>query len=65
MAPRRSCGRMRNPAVSAAAPSRNGNATANYAVEIAATESSAVQLNNLVIDNGAGTNGDVASASSV
>ena len=45
----------------------NGNATANYAVEIAATESSAVQLNNLVIDNGAGMNGAmrVASASSV
>ena len=32
----------------------NGNATANYAVEIAATESRAVQLNNLVIDNGVG-----------
>ena len=49
------------------AGSCNGNANANYAVEIAATESSAVQLNNLVIDNGAGTNGAmrVASASSV
>jgi hypothetical protein len=45
----------------------NGSAAANYAVEIAAPASSAVELNNLVIDNGAGTNGamHIASAASV
>jgi hypothetical protein len=43
--------------VGAIVGSCNGSANANYAVEIVATASSAVELNNLVIDNGAGTNG--------
>jgi hypothetical protein len=44
----------------------NGS-TANYAVEIAAANGSAIELNNLTIDNGAGTNGalHVAAAYSV
>jgi hypothetical protein len=45
----------------------NGSAAANYAVEIAAPASSAVELNNLVMDNGAGTHGamHIASAASI
>ena len=46
----------------------NGNASANYAVEIVASSTTGViELNNLVIDNGAGTSGavHVASAYSV
>jgi hypothetical protein len=53
--------------VGAVAGSCNGSAAANYAVEIVATASSAVELNNLVIDNGSGTNGamHIASAAGV
>jgi hypothetical protein len=53
--------------VGGAAGSCNGNATASYAVEIVAGASGAVELNNLVIDNGAGTSGamHIASAASV
>jgi hypothetical protein len=50
------------------AGSCNGNATANYAVQIAVgATAGTVELNNLVIDNGAGTSGalHVASAFSV
>jgi large repetitive protein len=49
------------------AGSCNGNAAASYAVEIVAGASSVVELNNLVIDNGAGSNGamHIASAASV